>query len=529
MSMKWREGEEQREVSAPLSLIVTAFAGIEDVGATWTPQLRTDVAESTILVLFDLAAGKQRLGGSALAQVFKEIGSEAPDVEDSAILKAFLVGTQAIRDNSPDLVLSYHDRSDGGLFTTIAEMSFAGRVGVEIYLDGLASNDDPVAALFNEELGAVVQIRVSDYDRLASTFARVGLPPSHIRRIGQVKSAGDQSFTVLRNKEVLYTSTRTALQQAWAETSYRMQLLRDDPVGAKQEYDLISDETHTGLSYQPTFTPQPSLSLAHRPRVAILREQGVNGQIEMAWAFTAAGFEAVDVHMSDILNGAVTLQSFRGLAACGGFSYGDVLGAGKGWANSVLLHDTARKEFESFFARKDTFTLGVCNGCQFLSHLREIIPGAESWPSFKPNTSERFEGRVCMVEVVPGQVTANSVFLSDMVGSKLPVAVAHGEGRVSFREAQDQETLVSGGLVAVRYVDAKGTPTEAYPLNPNGSPLGITGVQTPDGRVLALMPHPERVAQLVSNSWYPIGVKDAWKDIGPWFKMFQNAREWCGC
>lgn len=527
MSMKWREGEEQREVSAPLSLIVTAFAGIKDVGATWTPQLRADVPEPTILVFFDLAAGRQRLGGSALAQVFKEIGSEAPDVENPAILKAFLVGTQTVRENTPDLVMAYHDRSDGGLFTTLAEMSFAGRVGVDIDLDGLASNDDPVAALFNEELGAVVQIRASDYDRLVQTFTEAGLPSSQINRIGQVKGANDQSFMISRQREILYTSTRAALQQAWAETSYRMQLLRDDPSGAKQEYDLIADETHTGLSYQLTFTPQPMPRLAQRPRVAILREQGVNGQIEMAWAFTAAGFEAVDVHMSDILSGAVSLQSFRGFAACGGFSYGDVLGAGKGWANSVLLHDIARKEFESFFARKDTFTLGVCNGCQFLSHLREIIPGAESWPSFKQNRSERFEGRVCMLEVVPGDVTAHSVFLSDMVGSKLPVAVAHGEGRVSFREARHQEALVSGGLVALRYVDSKGNPTEVYPLNPNGSPLGIAGVQTPDGRVLALMPHPERVTQLVSNSWYPPDVKDAWKDIGPWFKMFQNARQWC--
>ena len=527
MSMKWREGEEQREVSAPLSLIVTAFAGIEDVGATWTPQLRANVSEPTILVFFDLSGGRQRLGGSALAQVFKEIGSEAPDVEDPAMLKAFLVGTQTTRENTPDLVLAYHDRSDGGLFTTIAEMSFAGRVGADIDLDGLASSDDPVAALFNEELGVVMQVRASDYDRLVQAFTRVGFPGSHIIRVGQVKGTDDQSFTVTRHKEMLYTSARATLQQAWAETSYRMQLFRDDPASAKQEYDLIADEAHTGLSYQLTFTPQPPRNFAHRPRVAILREQGVNGQIEMAWAFAAAGFEAVDVHMSDILGGAVSLQSFRGFAACGGFSYGDVLGAGKGWANSVLLHDIARKEFESFFARKDTFTLGVCNGCQFLSNLREIIPGAQSWPNFKQNRSERFEARVCMIEVVPGDVTAKSVFLSDMVGSKLPVAVAHGEGRVAFREAQDQATLVSGGLVALRYIDAKGDPTEVYPLNPNGSSLGITGVQTPDGRVLALMPHPERVTQLVSNSWYPPDVKDAWQDIGPWFKMFQNARRFC--
>ncbi|TFY61880.1 hypothetical protein EVJ58_g4229 [Rhodofomes roseus] len=527
MSMKWHQGDEQLEVSSPLSLIVTAFAGVEDVGATWTPQLRTDTNEPTVLVLFDLAAGKQRLGGSALAQVFKEIGSEAPDVEDSAMLKAFLVGTQTIREKAPGVILAYHDRSDGGLFTTIAEMSFAGRVGVEFTLDGLSSSTDSVAALFNEELGAVVQIRASDHDRLVGVFSEAGFPAKHIRRVGQVKSLGDQSFTIVHNDEALYSSSRPALQQAWAETSFRMQSLRDDPKGATQEYDLIAD-THTGLSYDLTFTPEPSKHLSHRPRVAILREQGVNGQTEMAWAFTAAGFEAVDVHMSDILSGATSLQSFRGFVACGGFSYGDVLGAGKGWANSVLLNAVARVEFAAFFSREDTFALGVCNGCQFMSHLREIIPGAQAWPDFKQNRSERFEGRVCMVEVVPGAVTSNSVFLSDMAGSKLPVAVAHGEGRVSFRAQQDQETMVSGGLVAVRYVDAKGDPTEVYPLNANGSPLGITGVQTPDGRVLALMPHPERVAQLVSNSWYPPDVKDAWKGVGPWFRMFQTARKWCG-
>ncbi|KZT65333.1 phosphoribosylformylglycinamidin [Daedalea quercina L-15889] len=527
MSMKWRQGDEQREVSSPLSLIVTAFAGVEDVGVTWTPQLRADVAEPTVLVFFDLAAGKQRLGGSALAQVFKEIGSEAPDVEDPAVLKAFLVGTQIIRENAPGLVLAYHDRSDGGLFTAVAEMSFAGRVCVEIELDSLTSSGDPIAALFNEELGAVVQVRLSEYDRLVEIFSQSGFPASHIHRLGQVKDNGEQSLTIIRNKEILYISSRIALQQAWAETSYRMQLLRDDPVGAQQEYDLVGDETHIGLYYDLTFAPQPSHGISHRPRVAILREQGVNGQIEMAWAFTEAGFEAVDIHMSDILSGSISLKSFRGFAACGGFSYGDVLGAGKGWANSVLLNEVARAEFEAFFAREDTFALGVCNGCQFLSHLREIIPGAQTWPDFKPNRSERFEGRVCMVEVVPGNVTSNSVFLSDMVGSKLPVAVAHGEGRVSFRTTQNQDAIMSDGLVALRYVDAKGHPTEIYPLNPNGSPFGITGVQTPDGRVLALMPHPERVTQLVSNSWYPPDVKGAWSGVGPWFKIFQNARKWC--
>ncbi|PCH35952.1 phosphoribosylformylglycinamidin [Wolfiporia cocos MD-104 SS10] len=527
MSMKWREGTQQREVSAPLSLIVTAFAGVEDISATWTPQLRTDIDEPTVLLFFDLASGKQRLGGSALAQVFKEIGSEAPDVEDPAHLKAFLVGCQTIRTNARGTILAYHDRSDGGLFTAIAEMCFAGRVGVEVTLDPLGSND-PVAALFNEELGAVVQIRRSHVVRITSIFAEAGFPSSRVHLLGSVnKDAADQTITFSHGAATLYSNTRSELQRVWAETSYRMQSLRDNPEGAEQEFDLISDPSHKGLFYDLSFDPQPIREISTRPKVAILREQGVNGQIEMAWAFTAAGFDAVDVHMSDILNGSISLSDFRGFAACGGFSYGDVLGAGKGWANSVLLNEIARAEFRSFFERSDTFALGVCNGCQFMSHLREIIPGAQAWPDFKQNRSERFEGRVCMVEVVPGEVTKGSVFLHDMAGSKLPVAVAHGEGRVSFRATGGQDAFQSQGLVALRYVDSTGKPTEVYPLNPNGSPGGITGVQTPDGRVLALMPHPERVTRLQCNSWYPPQFQDSWKGVGPWFRLFQNARRWC--
>ncbi|OCH89042.1 phosphoribosylformylglycinamidin [Obba rivulosa] len=527
MSMKWREGAEQREVSSPLSLIVTAFAGVENVGATWTPQLQT-VGEPTALLFFDLADGKERLGGSALVQVFKQIGSEAPDVENPAKLKTFLIGCQDARIRKPGVVLAYHDRSDGGLFTTVAEMSFAGRVGVSIDLDVLKDSVSPVAALFNEELGVVIQVRESDIDAVQTTFADAGFPSSCIYRLGSVDSHGaDQTITISHKSSVIFTGTRAVLQQKWAETSYHMQTLRDNPVGAQEEFGLITDNKHTGLFYDLTFTPIPPTPLANRPKVAILREQGVNGQVEMAWAFTAAGFDAVDVHMSDILRGATSLSAFRGFAACGGFSYGDVLGAGKGWANSVLLNETARREFVDFFRRADTFALGVCNGCQFMSHLREIVPGAENWPDFKPNRSERFEGRVCMVEVVPGPVTSNSVFLSDMVGSKLPVAVAHGEGRVSFTDAQQGDKLASQGLVAVRYVDSAGRPTERYPLNPNGSPGGVTGVQTPNGRILALMPHPERVTTLESNSWYPTEFKDIWKGEGPWFRLFQNARKWC--
>ncbi|EGO00459.1 hypothetical protein SERLA73DRAFT_107568 [Serpula lacrymans var. lacrymans S7.3] len=527
MSMKWKDGEECHEVSAPLSLIVTAFAPVKDVDATWTPQLRTDTTEPTVLVFFDLANGKERLGGSGLAQVFKEIGSEAPDVEDAAVLKSFFLASQNVRKTEPDLVLAYHDRSDGGLFTTLVEMCFAGRVGAKISLDALHSVQDPISTLFNEELGAVMQVRQSDLPKLMKEYVNAGFPSSSIHVIGRVnENPKDQTFSIIYDATVIFSSSRSKLQEAWAETSFRMQSLRDNPVSAQQEYQLIGDESNTGLSYDLTFSYTPMPLLPSRPKVAILREQGVNGQVEMAWAFTAAGFDAVDVHMSDIISGEVSLTGFRGLAACGGFSYGDVLGAGKGWAHSVLLNEKARKEFAQFFQNQETFTLAVCNGCQFLSHLREIIPGAQDWPDFKPNASERFEGRVSMVEIVPGDVTRSSVFLRDMVGSKFPVAVAHGEGRAAFNDEARQKSLESAGLVAMRYVDSQGVPTEMYPLNPNGSPGGITGVQTPDGRILALMPHPERVVTLESNSWYPPSFKKTWGGTGPWFKLFQSARAW---
>jgi phosphoribosylformylglycinamidine synthase len=306
-----------------------------------------------------------------------------------------------------------------------------------------------------------------------------------------------------------------------------MQSLRDNAVCAKEEFDLIKDESQSGIFYGLTFTCSPMQEFLSRPKVAILREQGVNGQVEMAWAFTAAGFDAIDVHMSDIMSGSVRLGEFQGLAACGGFSYGDVLGAGKGWANSVLLNNTARKEFVDFFNRTTTFTLAVCNGCQFLSYLREIIPGAHDWPDFKPNRGERFEARTSMVEIVDNEITRSSVFLREMVGSKLPVPVAHGEGRVAFTDDDSRRTFMSRSLLAVRYIDSKGAPTEIYPSNPNGSPGGITGVQTPDGRVLALMPHPERAVTLENNSWYPASFSKSWSGVGPWFKIFQNARQWC--
>lgn len=526
MSMRWKDegSEEPKEVSSPLSLIVTAFSPVVDVESTWTPQLQI-VDEETALVLVDISQGKTRMGGSALAQVFKQTGSECPDVDNAAVLKAFLEGCQYLRKQYPGLVLAYHDRSDGGLFTTVAEMSFAGRLGFSMTVDQW---DDPVTALFNEELGAVFQVRKSDVSTFSKVFAENAFPSSaSIHALGTVH-VHNETLEISHRGEAVFSSSRAELQKTWADTSFRMQSLRDNAASAQSEYDIIT-QNHRGIYFDLTFgppsiTPSPAIS---RPKVAILREQGVNGHPEMAWAFHAAGFEAVDVHMTDILSSRVTLTTFRGLAACGGFSYGDVLGAGKGWANSVLLHDIARKEFSEFFKRTDTFAFGACNGCQFLSHLKSIIPGAEDWPEFKINASERFEARASMVGIADTPQTRASVFLRDMVGSKLPVAVAHGEGRATFSSDQHLQRAEDLGLVAAQYVDSEGQPTEVYPLNPNGSPRGVTGVQTLDGRVLALMPHPERVTTLSANSWYPRKMAASWKGMGPWFQLFQSAREWC--
>ena len=530
MSMKWTDGEGRKnEISSPLSLIITAFAPVEDISQTWTPVLQKNGGHPTILIFIDLANGKERLGGSGLAQVFKQIGLETPDVEDPALIVSFFVACQKVRKEHPGLILAYHDRSDGGLFTTIAEMAFAGRVGVEINLDILESGHDPVSALFNEELGAVVQIRTGDFDTFTRVFEGAGFPPGNLQVIAQVDDTSpNQRFIVNSGSSPIFSSTRAELQTVWAETSFRMQSLRDDPISAQQEFGLIKDDSHHGLFYNLSFKPELSRAVAVRPKVAILREQGVNGHVEMAWSFTEAGFLAVDVHMTDILSGQVSLGDFKGLAACGGFSYGDVLGAGNGWASTVVLNDTARGEFSQFFARDDTFTLGVCNGCQFLSHLKETIPGAEDWPEFKLNKSGRFEGRVCMVEVVASEVTDKSVFLREMAGSKLPIAIAHGEGRAVFEDGKTRGKSIALGLTPIRYIDSGGVPTEIYPFNPNGSPGGVAGVQTPDGRILAIMPHPERVTMLEANSWYPRELKNEWGAVGPWFQMFQSARKWCG-
>jgi phosphoribosylformylglycinamidine synthase len=552
MKMKWKDADsgKAKEVTAPLSLVITAFAPVDRIDQTWTPALRRveDVGE-TILLFVNLAGSKTRMGGSALAQVFGQVGNEAPDVSDPLEIKDFFDAVEQLHESG--VVLAYHDRSDGGLFTTLVEMAFAGRCGIDVYLDDLAPTSetgDVLETLFNEELGAIFQVRKEDEITFKSCFATCGPPPGLIKRIGKVtKSPNKNNITFSHGADLIYRNTRSALQQRWASTSYHMQKLRDNPSCAQAEFDNIVDNSDPGLSYNLSFNPKDNILpfastisslLSSRPRVAILREEGVNGQAEMAFAFHVAGFSAVDVHMTDILTGRVSLSSFVGLAACGGFSYGDVLGAGQGWAKSVLLHADCRKEFEQFFARKDTFALGVCNGCQFLSRLKEIIPGTENWPTFERNESEQYEARVCMVEVLdppphpsrPG--IQPSVFLHGMHGSKLPIVTAHGEGRAAFptdpSSPNTPNALYEQGLVAIRYVDNYLKPTEKYPFNPNGSPKGIAGVRTPDGRVLALMPHPERTIVKEVRSWAPEELEEEWGEFGPWVRMFKSARRWVG-
>ncbi|MCJ1407316.1 hypothetical protein MMC19_001387 [Ptychographa xylographoides] len=546
MKMKWTDAtsNESKEVTAPLSLVVSAFTPVRDLNKTWTPTLRRfeDIGE-TILLFVDLAEGQKSLGGSALAQVFGQVGDQAPDLRDVQMMKDFFDAREQLQDAG--IVLAYHDRSDGGLFTTLVEMMFAGRCGLDIMLDNLCNSSktkDLLELLFNEELGAVFQVRKKDETEFRRAFATCGPPHGLITKIGRVPPTEKQDLTIyLGRQNFLYRASRSNLQQQWAETSYQMQKLRDNPACATIEYNAIADSLDPGLSFNLTYDPASNimpfksslwsslstLSLTSKPRVAILREQGVNGQSEMAFAFLSVGFSAIDVHMTDLISGRVSLTSFVGLAACGGFSYGDVLGAGQGWAKSVLLHKNTREEFKNFFERKDTFTLGVCNGCQFLSRLHELIPGVEGWPTFERNISEQYEARVCMVEILDSK-EAPSVFLHGMAGSKLPIVTAHGEGRATFRKSCSAEALLEQDMVSVRYVDNYLHPTERYPANPNGSPLGVAGIRTPDGRVLALMPHPERTVMSAIGSWIPDGKTKEWGDMGPWGRIFQSARRWVG-
>jgi phosphoribosylformylglycinamidine synthase len=515
MSMRtvWEEQGERKAVTAPVSLIISAFAPVLDVRQSLTPQLR-ELSEDTRLLFVDLASGKQRLGGSVLAQVYSQLGAQAPDVEDPAVLRGFFAAMQEL--NAAGLVLAYHDRSDGGLLATLCEMAFAGHCGLEVDLAGLGA--DMVAALFNEELGAVLQVRAADLGRVREVLARHGLGAQG-HELGRPRM--ELEVRLRHGEKTLLAVPTMALRQYWSRVSYEMQKLRDNPRCAEEELAAKCDASDPGLSPRLTFDPAQDVSAPYvargaRPRVAVLREQGVNSQMEMAAAFTRAGFTAVDVHMSDILAGRVSLKDFVGLTACGGFSYGDVLGAGGGWAKSILFNERALEAFAAFFARPDSFGLGVCNGCQMMSQLKDIIPGAEHFPRFVRNASEQFEARLSLVEVAP----TPSLFLKGMEGSRMLIAVSHGEGRAEFASPEEAERLNGLSLVPLRYVDNHGRVTETYPANPNGSPFGIAGVTTKDGRFTLLMPHPERVHRTVQHSWHP----REWGEDGPWMRLFRNAR-----
>jgi phosphoribosylformylglycinamidine synthase len=522
MRTAWQDQGANREVVSPLSLIVSAFAPCEDARATLTPQLRTDCGP-TDLVLIDLGRGRNRLGGSMLAQVYGQFGDLAPDLDEPEALVRFFDSIQKLARDG--LILAYHDRSDGGLVASVCEMAFAGRTGASIDLDRPAgevpARDDEgsaraLGALFAEEPGAVIQIRRAERARVLSSLLAARLDAGVIGSL----NACDE-IRIVQNEQTMLAEPRIALQRAWSEVSFRMQSLRDNPECAQEEYDRILDGPDPGMTPALVFDPAdnpaaPFIARGARPKIAIIREQGVNGQVEMAAAFDHAGFQAHDVHMSDIIEGRVTLSDFKGFAAAGGFSYGDVLGGGAGWAKSILFNARARDEFSAFFARGDSFALGVCNGCQMLSQLRELIPGAADWPRFAQNRSEQFEARLVMVEVTQSP----SLFFAGMTGSRMPVATAHGEGRAVF----DQPGSAERAVVALRFTDNRGAPARFYPCNPNGSPRGVTGFTTPDGRFTILMPHPERVFRTAQHSWHPGG----WGEYGPWMRMFRNARAWVG-
>ncbi|PIE83733.1 MAG: phosphoribosylformylglycinamidine synthase [Candidatus Contendobacter odensis] len=519
LSMKtvWQDADTQKSVVAPLSLIVSAFAPVQDVRHTLDPQLKTDQGDSD-LILVDLGRGKNRLGGSVLAQAYSRLGEVVPDVDSPDDLQAFFTAIQSL--NRSGKLLAYHDRSDGGLLAVLVEMMFAGGCGITVLLDDLDGSS--LAALFAEELGAVLQVRATDRIAVLNHLAAAGLGACcHV--IGMPNH--DDCLLVRHAGEIIFTASRLKLRQLWSETSYRMQVLRDHPDCARQAFETACNVEDIGLNAQLSFNPDEDVAtpfIAHgaRPHIAILREQGINGQVEMAAAFDCAGFTAVDVHMSDIMAGRVSLGLFHGVVACGGFSYGDVLGAGEGWAKSILFNRRARDEFAAFFTRPDTFGLGICNGCQMLSSLHELIAGTELWPRFVRNRVEQFEARLSLVEILPSP----SLFLQGMEGSRLPIAVAHGEGRAEFNDAHDMEQALATRIVTLRYVDNAGQATEHYPENPNGSPAGITGLCNNDGRFTIMMPHPERVFRTVQYSWHP----DDWNRDAPWLRLFRNARKWLG-
>ncbi|OOF71283.1 phosphoribosylformylglycinamidine synthase [Rodentibacter caecimuris] len=515
MSMKttWQENGEQKTVTAPLSLVISAFARVEDVRKTITPQLRTDKGASRLL-LIDLGEGKNRLGATALAQVYKQLGDKPADVVSVESLKNFFNAMQALVSQAK--LLAYHDRSDGGLITTLAEMAFAGHCGVEVDISGLG--DDDLGVLFNEELGAVIQVADRELTAVREILQAHNLL-ALTKELGSVVS--EDRFDIMRGTRRLLSEKRSELRGIWAELTYQMQRLRDNPECADQEFETKKDPNNKGLSTYLSYDinediAAPFINKGVKPTIAILREQGVNSHYEMAAAFDRAGFNAIDVHMSDLIAGRRNLNDFNALVACGGFSYGDVLGAGGGWAKSILFNPMLRDQFSQFFANLNTLSLGVCNGCQMVSNLAEIIPGTENWPRFVRNKSERFEARVSLVKIN----NTHSHWFTEMAGSHMPIAVSHGEGRVEFKHSDQLEKLQKQNLVIAQYIDNNLQPTEVYPANPNGSVQGITAISNVDGRVAIMMPHPERVFRTVSNSWHP----ENWGEDGAWMRLFRNAR-----
>ncbi len=512
------ESGEQKSVTAPLSLIISAFAPVTDVRKVLTPQLRQGLSknEESLLVLVDGAQGAKRLGGSCLAQAYNELGDQAPDLDDAKRFKALFDALQKAIHN--EVLKAYHDKSDGGLMVSLVEMAFAGRCGLQVELETITQGASALETLFNEELGAVVEVSSNDIEKLQDIFAEFGIADC-LSVLG--KTIAGESVLVTEAGHPVIADTRARLQQLWTQTSYEIQTMRDNPVCAEQEFAKIADLDDKGISPIITFDAQDNIAAPYinsgvRPAMAILREQGVNGQNEMAAAFDKAGFKAVDVHMSDILAGRISLADFKGLVACGGFSYGDVLGAGEGWAKTILYNQSARDQFEAFFNREDTFSLGICNGCQMMSQLKTLIPGAENWPKFVRNNSEQFEARYSQIEIMESA----SILLKGMQGSVIPVAVAHGEGRAEFTDAN--HLAAAKAQLSARFVNSSHQATEMYPDNPNGSPEGLTSFTTEDGRATIMMPHPERVFRTVTHSWAP----QEWGEDSPWMRLFRNARVW---
>jgi phosphoribosylformylglycinamidine synthase len=504
-SLSMRTVWDDKSVTSPVSLIISAFSPVKDVRLTLTPELKKD--EPSALIYIDLT-GKQRLGGSALAQVYNQVGNEAPDADPKQLNKFFNVINKL---KQASKLLAYHDRSDGGLLATLAEMAFASRAGLSIDLSNLPGTT--LEKLFNEELGAVIQVKKTDQAEMMNALKKA--LGENVYLIGGI--ANVEEIRITDNKTLVYRNTRSKLEKLWSHTSYEIQKLRDNPICADEEYLDISDDKNPGISPVVTFENIKTRQ-TKRPNVAIFREQGVNGQVEMAAAFNKVGFNSIDVHLNDVISGQVSLDDFVGLAACGGFSYGDVLGAGEGWAKTILYDPKIRAKFENFFGRPDTFSLGVCNGCQMLSVLKEIIPGAEAWPRFLKNKSEQFEARLVLTKINKSK----SILFKDMEGSLLPIPVAHGEGRAVYDNATNLNQLIDDGLAPLQYVDNYKSQTERYPFNPNGSPLGITSLTTTDGRSTIMMPHPERAFMTRQLSWHP----EDWDEDSPWLRIFQNARAW---